>query len=543
VKSWPRFSRAAVIRSVAHLAAWTPFIYALVRALRDGWKPVSDSAVIALRSWDSLSAQGQLVGAATRLEHGVYDLGPLESWLLTLPVHLDPVHGVLWGGTLWCMVAASVAIEAAWATAGKLAALFVSAAILWLVAWIPQVAMLPDWNPWFGTMFFIAALAAGWAVLSGHQKWWPVLVVTGSIGAQAHLMYAIASAGLLAAGFIAVIVDSRKWGRYRWAIIGVITGLACWAAPLIQQFTARPGNLTQLVRALRAGNTAKAGPSFGLKALSAATQPPAYWWKPSLEALKLSMIEQRAAWFGVAQLIVTVLALIAAVVLLRSRRAAALTVLSLLAGAAAVETYSGIPAWNIWRPDTDVSYLMAPMFAAGVLAWLAVGSVLVMAALRARRWLRARRAARQPTSGHANAVRIITAPWGSRVAGLAVVTLMTVLTVRAAAHIGGAPRDQIAARNAVTSASAEIEREVPAQRMVLAVVTPYRTYPPDRTYRRQVIMGLTYALRSAGYSPEVPSIWTFQLGPSYYLHGNPATRATVFLHNRGKTRVVITRSR
>ena len=40
-----------MVRSVAHLAAWTPFIYALIRALRGGWIPVSDSAVIALRSW------------------------------------------------------------------------------------------------------------------------------------------------------------------------------------------------------------------------------------------------------------------------------------------------------------------------------------------------------------------------------------------------------------------------------------------------------------------------------------------------------------
>src|SRR5690348_3745776 len=87
------FRRAVVVRSVAHLAAWTPFIYALIRALQDGWIPVSDSAVIALRSWDVLSAHGTLVGEASRLAHGVHDLGPLEFWLLTLPVHLHPAQG------------------------------------------------------------------------------------------------------------------------------------------------------------------------------------------------------------------------------------------------------------------------------------------------------------------------------------------------------------------------------------------------------------------------------------------------------------------
>lgn len=532
-----RFSQAVVVRSLAHLAVWTPFIYALIRALHEGWKPVSDSAVIALRSWDALSAQGSLVGAATRLAHGVYDLGPLESWLLTLPVHLNPAQGVLWGGALWCMVAASLAIEAAWAAAGELGGVLAAGIILWLVSWSPKIVMVPDWNPWFGMMFFIAALAAGFAVLSGHQKWWPVLAITGSIAAQAHLMYAIASVGLLAVGFITVIVDSRRSGKYRWAIIGSIAGLACWIAPLIQQFTAQTGNLTQLIHALRAGGTAKAGLSFGLKALSAATQPPTYWWKPSLEALKLSMIEQRAAWFGVAQLVVIALALIVAIVVLRSRRAAALAALSLLTAAAALQTYSGIPTWNIWRPVTDLSYLMAPMFPMGILAWLAVGYVLILATQRAMRWLRARHATQQPVSGRGDAVRIVTAPWRLRIAGLAAVVLLAALTTSAATHVGGPQRSQSAGRNAVTSAAAKIERELPPQRIVLAVMTP------DSAYRRQVLMGLAYALRSAGYSPEISSRWTFQIGPAYYYDGNPATKATVFLYNHGKTHVVVTRGR
>src|SRR5215813_2129555 len=142
-----RFRRAVVVRSVAHLAAWTPFIYALIRALHDGWIPVSDSAVIALRSWDVLSAHGPLVGEATRLAHGVYDLGPLEIWMLTLPVHLHPAQGVLWGGAVWCMVAASLAIEAAWAAAGELGAVLASGMILGLQATIPSMSPLASTAP------------------------------------------------------------------------------------------------------------------------------------------------------------------------------------------------------------------------------------------------------------------------------------------------------------------------------------------------------------------------------------------------------------
>jgi hypothetical protein len=126
-------------------------------------------------------------------------------------------------------------------------------------------------------------------------------------------MYAIAAACVLLAGFVGVIVDSIRSRTYRWAIIGIIAGLACWSAPLIQQFSARTGNMTQLIDTLRAGSTARAGRSFGLKALSAATQPPTYWWKLPLPPLKLSTIDQRAAWFGVVELAVTALVLIIAI--------------------------------------------------------------------------------------------------------------------------------------------------------------------------------------------------------------------------------------
>jgi hypothetical protein len=525
--------RAVVVRCVAHLAAWTPFIYALIRALHDGWIPVSDSAVIALRSWDALSAHGQLVGEATRLAHGVHDLGPLEFWLLALPVHLNPAQGALWGAALWCMVAASVAIEAAWAAAGELGAALASGMILGIVAWSPGIAMVPVWNPWFGMMFFIAALAAGWAVLSGRQKWWPALVITGSVAAQAHLMYAIAAACLLLAGFIAVMADSLRSREYRWAIIGIIAGLACWTAPLIQQFTARTGNITQLIRALRPGGTAEAGFGFGLKALSAATQPPAYWWKPSLTALKLSMIVHRAAWFGIVQLTVTALALIVAIFVLRSRRAAALAAVSLLTAAAALKTYSGIPAWSLHRPVTNLSYLMALLFPVGVLAWLAAGYVLVLATWQATRWLRTRHARSQAVSGPAGDARTITAPWALQIAGLAAVALVVVLTARAAAHIGGPYPYQNAARNAIRSASAKIQREISPRRVALAVVAP------NQNDQRQATLGLIYMLRSAGYAPQSHS-WVSQIGPAYFYDGGPVTHATVFVPKDGtKTRVVI----
>ena len=523
-----------VLRIVAHLAVWFAFADAAVRAVLGGWRPVSDAAVIAIRSWDVLTAHGLLVGEATRLAHGVYDLGPAEFWLLALPVRIDPAHGVLWGAALWCVVAGSLAIEAARAAGGRIGVLVTSGMILGMVAWSPKAAMLPYWNPWFGMMFFLAALAAGWAVLSGHSAWWPVLAVTGSVAAQAHLMYALAAACLLLIGFVAVVVDSRRSGRYRWAVAGTLAGLACWLAPLIQQFTVHSGNISRLFGVLRAGGTASAGLGFGLRALAAGSQPPAYWWMPSIEALHLSDIQHRPVWFGVAQLVALAVLLLVAVLVLRSRRAAALAGLSLVTALSVVETFSGIPAWNIVRPVTDLSYLLAPLFPMGALFWLSVLYLVALVVARARGWASAR-------SGQRRAAISAGKPGGVtrsrllRLTGPISVVLAASLGVWAAAHIGGALANQRPARRAIVSAAGAITRRLPAQRVALTVVAP------GKMYGRQVTLGLAYLLRSEGFAPEITPTLAFQIAPAYYYRGSAIARVRVIIHRGGgHTRVIIT---
>src|SRR5215471_1100852 len=271
------------VRLTAHIAVWVPFVYALVRSLERGWVALSDAAIIALRSWDVLTAHGPLVGQATRLGHGMFDLGPLEYWLLTVPVHLDPRHGSLWGAALWCMLAGSLAIEAAWSVAGMLGGLAASGMILGIIAWYP-------------------------------------------------------------------LIDSIRSGAgyrgYRWAVIGVIAAAACWAAPLVQQFTTRPGNMTALL-SNQGGRGPGAGLTFGLRALAGATEPPAYWWKPLNSLGYLGLVWRRSAGFGVFSVVLVAVILIIALWMLRSRRTASLAALTLLLSVAVVVTFADIPAADI----------------------------------------------------------------------------------------------------------------------------------------------------------------------------------------------------
>ena len=228
-----------MLRVAAHLAVWLPFAAGVVRELVHGWVAVGDGAAIAVRSWDVLGSHGPLVGQMNGL--GAYDPGPLEYWLNAVPVHLDPGHGLLWGAALCCMAASSLAIEAARRAAGEVAGVLTAGFILGIVARVPLVPLVPFWNPYFGAMFFVATLAAAWAVMCGHRRWWPALAGTASIAAQAHLVYAVASATLVLLALISGLAGSHRCrAGYRWAITGLAVGAACWIAPLIQEFTGRP---------------------------------------------------------------------------------------------------------------------------------------------------------------------------------------------------------------------------------------------------------------------------------------------------------------
>ena len=375
-------SLAIAFRLAAHLAAWIPFVIGAIRSVQKESPVVSDSASIALRAWDVLTPYGPLVGQATQLRNGAYDPGPLQYWLLAIPVHLDPRAGVVWGAALCCMVAASLAIEAAWSAFGVFGGLAASGIIVGTVAWQSLIAVEPEWNPWFGVMFFLATLATGLAVLSGRRRWWPVLVVTASVAAQAHLMFALASAALVLVALVAGVADTiRARAGYWWAVFGLMAGAACWIAPFIQQITGRPGNLRMLIGSL--GTRQPAGTAFGLKALSASVLPPTVWWRPAM-SFRLEGIARVIGGgtpaFGVAVLVLTAALLAVAVRPLRSRRLAALAVVSLLTSGAVLATYSSIPEHNIGHHTQN--YLLVVLLPAGLLVWLTTGTAAVLAARR-----------------------------------------------------------------------------------------------------------------------------------------------------------------
>jgi hypothetical protein len=519
---------AIAFRLAAHLAAWIPFVFGAIRSVQQESPVISDSASIAFRSWDVLTPYGPLVGQATQLRNGAYDPGPLQYWLLAIPVHLDPRAGVVWGAALCCMVAASLAIEAAWSAFGVFGGLAASGIIVGTVAWQPLIAAEPEWNPWFAVMFFLAALATGLAVLSGRRRWWPVLVVTASVAAQAHLMFALASAALVLVALVAGVADTiRARAGYWWAVFGLMAGAACWIAPFIQQITGRPGNLRMLIGSL--GTRQPAGTAFGLKALSASVLPPTVWWRPAM-SFRLEGIARVIGGgtpaFGVAVLALTAALLAVAIRPLRSRRLAALATVSLLTSGAVLATYSSIPEHNIGHHTQN--YLLVVLLPAGLLVWLTTGAAAVLAARRVTGRGGALAAVRQRPGGTPGAAAGSTALWGVCGGGLAAVAVIGLGIWPAVAQQARASAAAIHAGevNATRLAAQRIEQMLPPQRLKLSIVS-------NGVYDRDVTLGVAWALHARGYEPSVNHRAARYLGLRYLFTGRPMPGVTVVVRNQG----------
>ena len=520
-----RPGRRTALRAVAHLAAWLPFILGPARLIRGGWRPVGDEAAIALRSWNSLTAQGPMVGQATRLAHGVFDPGPLEYWLLAIPVHLDTTHGVLWGAALFCLVACSLAVEAAWSVLGAAGGLCASGLIVALMLWVPGIAVTPSWNPWFGMVFFIAAVAAAWAVMSGHRGWWPALVITASVAAQAHLMFTVPAGVLAILALIAGLADSiRRRLGYWWVLAGLIAGAACWSAPLIQQYTSPDGNLGLLLRSSGTTTGPRTGGAFSLKALSAAVQPVPIWWKaPMTPTAIYQLISHRSAGVAVALLVLLAVVAIMAVRPLRCRPLGALAVVTLVTSLGSLVTYSGIPVHN--TSLNTLTYLIVMLFPIGVLSWLVMGSWAVLTGRLVFRHL--------ASAGLGGRV----GPGAGLVAGLAAPALVAAAVIVALSP-QGKKVPYVTSDPAMAStraASREIVRELPGQPIALSI------HDVNESALGRLTLGLTWALTPDGFRAEIMRTrLARELGDRYVFRGEaiPLVRVRVRQH---RTLVAVTK--
>ncbi len=256
--------------------AGAPFVVALAWSFQGSWHVTSDAAIFATRV---LEAPGDLPLVGVYSRFGWYHPGPALAWWFLVPSWVS-------GGAPAILLATGMALKglaAVWATilAGRRAG-FVGAALAVVVAAI-LLTTHPDtaysiWNPTVVVLCFFCVVVAAWATATG-DRWAPtVLVVAGSICAQAHVGYlplVVALCGL--AGVVAVIGERRSSGAgpgWRAPIlVAAVAGLVVWVPALVDQFFAS-GNLGELFSYF----TSDQGGSLGLSsALGIAARAAAPW--------------------------------------------------------------------------------------------------------------------------------------------------------------------------------------------------------------------------------------------------------------------------
>lgn len=273
---------AIAARAAPHVIVWSLLLVPTIIAMSRGWRPLADDASIALNAWNTFSHQIPLLGESTRASTGptglqtVANPGPLEFWLLSPFVRLDPGQGALLGSALLCAAAASSSMHVLRKTAGDAAVVVFALVMADLAIVSPTPFVDPTWNSSFAFFLFLAFLGVAFGVSRGNLRYFPLLIFFGSVTVDAHLLFLPAVACVvvvsLVSGWYFGRPDNLRWLGWTGAVVAL-----CWAVPVLQDlFGARP-NFTLL---LRNNGTATFGYVFGLRALSRAASINPIWASP-----------------------------------------------------------------------------------------------------------------------------------------------------------------------------------------------------------------------------------------------------------------------
>lgn len=256
-------SGAAVPRPLIRLAWLLPILPAIasfVAARQQGWVPVSDGAVSAVRAADLLRGHFSLLGLPASISEFApgpmrFHPGPLQFWALAPTVGLLGAQTGAAVGALAINTGASMGAIRAAARAGR-------PRITLLVAWLTLFVGTTVWGPShlydpFNTMLpalpMLCALVLAWRLLCGDGAMLPWAVIVASFCIQTHVVYAIPLAATLGPAVV-VAIGPPRWRpagatppSARRLMVSAGIGLALWSGPLLDALLHRGGNLRVLL--------------------------------------------------------------------------------------------------------------------------------------------------------------------------------------------------------------------------------------------------------------------------------------------------------
>jgi hypothetical protein len=284
------------VAGASTVAVAATILLAGIRGALDGWYPIGDNALLALRSRDVLTSHhpwlGTWTSASLSVGTPINNPGPLQFELLAPFAKIDPAAGMAIGVAVLNALAVVLAAVFAHRIGGpRFTALTMVAA--GGLAWSMGSELLFDpWQPHSLLLPFLALLVLTVAVASGDLTGLPWAVGVGSLIVQTHLSYAVLVPGILFAGMVWAAVRSgretppierqalrRQWGR---AIgIAFLVGLLSWAQSLWEQ-VAREGNLLA-VATNAGGGDSTVGLRSGTRIAGSVIGDPTGWLRPSFE--------------------------------------------------------------------------------------------------------------------------------------------------------------------------------------------------------------------------------------------------------------------
>ena len=267
----------------AGTAAAAPIVVSSVRAVRSGWEPTDDKAIIATRAYDVLTRHAPLVGqysmAGRVAGHTTHDLGPMLYWLLAVPVRLGGPGAM--AATMGAVNAAAVVavVALAHSRGGRALMLMTAVAVALMCRSLAAETFHDIWNPAAALFPFLLLIFLCWSLACGRRRLLPAAVLVASFVVQAHLAFLAPTAGMLAVGLAGMAVPRPAGGRRELVVVAAVAlavACACWAPAAIDEVTHHPGNLSSVVRAA-ATRKATLGAAVGAHAVVRAVGVRPWW--------------------------------------------------------------------------------------------------------------------------------------------------------------------------------------------------------------------------------------------------------------------------
>ncbi len=284
-------------------AAALPIVVAAIYAVVDGWVPLGDDAFTATRSFDVFTERfpevGQWSSGATGvLDEPAYSPGPLLFWLLAVPVRLPwpSAPAVAMGAVNVASVVGMIAL--ARRRGGRPLMFAVALAVPVMLMSLPAETYSDVWNSSAPLLPLTLLVFLAWSVACGEYRLLPLTALVSSFVVQTHLTFVVPGLAVTAVGLaVALLVGRRAGDRTAgapgggapsllgWGCAALAVALLCWSAPLIEEVTNDPGNLSLLERSATTDEPTL-GWDAGWRAVVHTVGVPPWWLRDARDPLE-----------------------------------------------------------------------------------------------------------------------------------------------------------------------------------------------------------------------------------------------------------------